>query len=274
MRKIVLIIITFFPIISMGQYFGVEASDSIISKNNVLKCIEFNLEDSIAFYAEYPNGYYWIYNKKGLVVERNAYSIGYMPHEFTVHFIYDNKDRNIMWLWHDTTVLGNISRVRFEQYDSLGNNYGYRDFSGTEKYSAAYDIKNYYKTYNPDPIEIVDSLISDSQKEFFHFIDINREDTIEHRIEYFTKNRVDSIITHYNEKNFSPLYKQKFYYHDSSALEMFITESYDNQGRIKSTYKTMYLITGLPIEKWYTSFYNGEKNVTHTRFVYQYNKKE
>src|SRR5690606_36887892 len=146
------------PAISTGQYFGIEVPDSIISKNNVFKCTVYNIEDSIAFYTEHPNGYYWLFNKKGLVVERNAYSMGYMPHEFTVHFIYDNQDRNIIWLRHDTTVLRNISRVRIEQYDSSGNNYGYRDFIGTEEYSAAYDIKNYYKTDNPDPIEMVDSL--------------------------------------------------------------------------------------------------------------------
>lgn len=255
--------------ISMGQYFGVEVPDSIISKNNVFKCTEYNIEDSIAFFTEHPNGYYWLFNKKGLVIERNAYSMGYMPHEFTVHFIYDNQNRNIMWLWHDTTVLGNISRVRIEQYDSLGNNYGYRDFSGTEKYSAAYDIKNYYKNDNPESVEIVDSLISNSQKDYFHFIDTNRKDTIEHRIEYLTENRIDSTISYQNKKNFSPLNKQRFYYHDSGALEMFITESYNNQGRLESMYKTMYSYSGLPIERWYVSFYNGEKRTIHTGFDYK-----
>jgi len=262
--------------ISMGQYFGVDVPDSIISKNNVFKCTEYNLEDSIVFFTDHPNGFYWLFNKKGLVVERNAYSnsMEYTPLEFTVHFIYDNQNRNIMWLWHDTTVLGNISRVRIEQYDSLGNNYGYRDFSGTEKYSAAYDIKNYYKTDNPEPVEIVDSLISNSQKDYFYFIDTNRKDTIEHRIEYWTENRIDSTISYHNKKNFSPLNKQRFYYHASGPLKMFITESYDNQGRLESVYKTIYSYTGLPIERWYVSFYKGEKRTVHTGFDYKYYNKE
>ena len=167
-----------------------------------------------------------------------------------------------------------MQKVIIEQYDSLGNNYGYRAFSGTEKYSAAYDIKNYYKTENPNPTEIVDSLISNSQKDYFHFIETIRKDTIEHRIEYLTENRIDSTISYRNKKNFSPLYKQRFYYHDSGALEIFITESYDKQGSIERMYKTIYSYAGLPIERRYVSFYNGEKRTTHTGFVYKYYKKE
>lgn len=274
MKVLFFVTVALSPMISIGQFFGAQVSDSIISKNNVIKCTEYDLEDSITFFTEFPNGYYWLYNKKGLLVERNAYTGGYLSHEFTVHFIYDNKDRNIIRLWRDTTLLGDISRIRIEQFDSLGNNYGYRDFGGTEKYSAAYDVENYSKTDNPDPIELVDSLIMNSQKEYFYFHDSSRTDTIEHRMEFFAKNRVDSIITTYNKKQFIHVNKQKFLYSDSNNLEIFVNESYDNHEKIIEMNKTMFSKKGLPIERWYTSFYNGEKSLTHTSFVYQYYKSE
>lgn len=257
--------------ISFGQYFGLQIEDSIISKNNIYKCVEYNSEDSVMFFSEYTNGHYWIYNKNGQVVKRNAYTSGLkgMPQEFTVHFIYDNEGRNIMMLWYDTTWVGDISRVRIEEFDSLGNNFGFRDFSGVEKYPDAYKTRNHFKTDHPDPHIIVDSVISKTKKEYFHFLDEDRIDTIEHKIKYYSNHHIDSNIVFYKQKKYSEKSIDKFSYHQSETLKEYESKYYKD-GKIKSIDRTIFLENGLPKEKWYVDYYGERENITHTKFIYEY----
>tara|TARA_B110000114_G_scaffold85074_1_gene89929 strand:- start:863 stop:1045 length:183 start_codon:yes stop_codon:yes gene_type:complete len=60
MKNIILIIFIIFTTASFGQYFGPEVEQSIIKENNVIKCLEYNIDDSTLFFKEYENGYYWV----------------------------------------------------------------------------------------------------------------------------------------------------------------------------------------------------------------------
>ncbi len=267
------------PIFSFAQYFGMEGiSDSTRQANKLYKCTEYNVEDSVTFFKEYKNGYYHIYDFEGKVIERNAYGVSinetedWVPHEFTIFTIYDDKDRQIMEVYYDTLYLNKIKRIRTNEYDSVGNLYGYRDFSSDEKSPKAYEIKKLRQYEYPEPVEIIDSTITDTKKTFYHFLKEDRIDTVEFTTYYYSENRVDSIVSFFNKKNHSPILKQYFTYNEIGALKQYECKSYDHTDSLKRIYRTLYIENGFPIEKWYIYYDNGEKEITHTRFRYEYYK--
>ncbi|SFT35138.1 hypothetical protein SAMN05216474_0044 [Lishizhenia tianjinensis] len=99
------------------QYFGPQIADSVLKINNVNKCIEFDTEDSMAFFNDYPNAFYWVYNEEGKEIEANTYSFGDSIIEFKIHSIYDHLGRIIMMLWYDKSSPNKIIRVRQEEYN-------------------------------------------------------------------------------------------------------------------------------------------------------------
>lgn len=275
MKYLKVIISIVFPILGFSQYFGpTDVKDSLIKNNLVFKYIEYDAEDSVKFFENHPNGYYGIYNRQGQIIEKNAFSGGVIVQEFFVHFIYDDKGRNIMWLWYEPNSINKITRVRIEEFDSVGNNYGYRDFTGTEKYSNAYKISNYWKTDHPNPIEIIDSVVSKSKKTYYYFSSQKKPDTLEIKTMYYTKDCLDSITTFFKRKNYPFKAIQKFTYFKSNKIKVFEYLAFNAEGQIDRLYKTIYSENGLPIEKWYTSYYEGKEYTTHTKFKYEYYKPE
>lgn len=271
------IIISFIvlPIISFGQYFGLNITDSVIAANKVYKHVEYDNEDSTLFFKEHPNAYYGIYNKKGQLIERNNYTMGHNHSlsEFLTYYFYDDKGQNILWLWYDTTYPEKVSRIRIEEYDSSGNNYGYKDFSRGHYSSDTYETKEYCRTKKHESKEIIDSIISETKREFYHFCSENKLDTLEHRIEYYTNQRLDSIFVFFKRKNYPLLYTEKYNYYDTSnvfkQLEIQSIYKYDSK---RDLYRTNFSNNGLPAEKWYIYINEGKVRETHTSFIYEFYK--
>jgi len=261
------------PMLSFCQYFGLsDVKDSIIKNNLVYKYIEYDADDSISFFQTKPNGYYGVFNRGGQIIEKNAFSGGDIVEEFFIHFIYDDKGRNIMLLWYEPNAINKITRIRIEEFDSLGNNYAYKDFSGTEKYAGAYEAHNYGKTDNPISPEITDSVLKKSKKTYYSFTSPEKTDTLEIKQMYFSKDQLDSIYTIYNRKYYPSKTKQKLSYFKSAKIKTYTYSAFDAKGEIDKSYKTIFLENGLPVEKWYIYYSNGKEYVTHTKFTYEYYK--
>jgi hypothetical protein len=273
MKYLKIIIFIVFPILSFSQYFGPsDVKDSLIKNNLVFKYIEYDAEDSVKFFENHPNGYYGIYNRQGQIIEKNAFSGGDIVEEFFVHYIYDDQGRNIMWLWYQPNSINKITRIRIEEFDSLGNNYGYKDFNGNEKYSDAYKTRNYWKADHPNPIETIDSITSKSKKTYYYFSSQDKTDTLEIKTMYYTKNRLDSICSFFKRKNYPFKATRIFTYFKSNKIEVYEYYSFNSEGQINQCYKTIYSENELPIEKWYTYYYEGKENTTHSKFRYEYYK--
>ena len=111
MKNIVIISFVVLPLLSFSQYFGLSSiEDSIIKNNLVYKCTEYDAVDSMKFFENHPNGYYGTYNREGQIIEKNAFSGGIVE-EFFVHYIYDDKGRNIMWLWYQPNSINKFQMV-------------------------------------------------------------------------------------------------------------------------------------------------------------------
>lgn len=278
MKFIILISIILSPALSIGQYFGIsEVEDSIIIKNNVKKYIEFDAEDSLDFFKLKPHAYYGIYNKKAQIIEKNGYSVlvnGEEPEielEFITKYYYDDLGQLKMWYWYDPQS-DLITRVRVEEYDSLGNNFGYRDYQGSPDDYKSQEINKYYKTDHPEPTEIVDSLITATKKEYFYFKDESRLDTLQHAIEYYTVSRLDSTLIYFNRYQYPSLVRKRMIYDKSNLIIDYLIESYDSVGKIKDRYRTLCFSNGLPKEKYYMYYYNGKEYLTHTKFNYEFHR--
>ena len=133
-----------------------------------------------------------------------------------------------MHVFYDTLPLNKIKRIRTYEYDSLGNQYGFRDFSSDQNYPEAYEIRKLWQYEHPEPIEIIDSTITDTQKIFYHFLNEDRIDTVEFTTYYYSENRVDSIVSYFNKKNHSTIWKQYFTYDETGALKQYECKNYDH----------------------------------------------
>jgi hypothetical protein len=118
-------------------------SDSVIAQLKIKKCVEIPKYDA-EFLLSCPNAYYAVYDTDGFVVEKNSYSSGDINDEFIVYFLNDDQGDPISWVWLFPNDVNQHTRVRFEKYDSLGNNIGYMDTStGMERSQVKFE--KYFK---------------------------------------------------------------------------------------------------------------------------------
>lgn len=74
-----------------------------IKQNKVFKVLEYNPEDSLSFFEQYPEGYYSKFDKLGRITESNNYSPYesegvWKPSMFKNYYLYDSLDNQIAFI--------------------------------------------------------------------------------------------------------------------------------------------------------------------------------
>lgn len=240
-----------------------------IQSNELRKHIEYNVEDSAVFFKSFPNGLYGIYNDAGQLVEKNAFSHGQMIHEFKILYLYDDKGRNFMWMYYDTMFVEKITRVRIEEYDSLGNNYGYKDFS-SGLYASAYETRLYDEYKNPERRKTTDSIISENQKIYIKHFALNPSDTISVTTEYYSNSVIDSSIEIFPDPKIETQIIHRYTYYTNTNQIQSKTRLHYIKGRLENKIVTEYKPNGLPKDRYYHEMNSGKESIIHTRFIYFY----
>jgi hypothetical protein len=235
--KLILILLSL-NLASLAQ----DVSRDIIKKNKVYKCTEYNALDSVNYFKEYPNGFYKIYDYKGCKIEQNSYEYYDKKEcEFKVYYLYDDNEREIMWMWYEPNSIVPISRVVINNYDSAGKLIGGKDFHPYNKVST--------NNFNDSMHLREDSIITmNSNKKtitYYGFYGKPRKDTIYIKTRFYNSNRLDSGKTISHNEPWCKYSSFKFVYKDSTLIELVeIEDRYgDNHRNIHRTY---YSENGLP----------------------------
>jgi hypothetical protein len=252
-----------------------ELSKELIIKNKIDKCIEYDCKDSINFYKNHQNGLYTNFDEQGRIIEKNFYSSYKLKEleridEIKVIYLYDKQGRQLMWHWYNENSIPKITRTRIENYDSIGRNIGYCEYSPNCNLRCDnYTISN----------EIKDSSIFNSGQEktkiYYTFLNKQRADTVKKYVEYYKGEQKDSCVLICNEKNRVPeKLTTKYFYESKKLIKSEFVRYYDNQ--ITETNTIHYLKNGLFYKIDTISYYFPTKkskpriDLTSKKFIYSF----
>jgi len=274
MKLLSTILFALLSILCIGQFENLDNLDAeTIKVGKVWECLEYNKDDSVSFFQTHPRGLYTRFDRTGNKIERNFFSMGHLPHEKTVHYMNDANGRNIAWVWIDASYVPSLDRIRIEEYDSLGNNIGYRDFGPG---ASPDELKRmfYIEHERCTKTERIDTVLIGFNKAIFSISTATITDTLEAKYLYYSNNRLDSS-DYYNfrkydnprrESNFRV--KTIFLYQADQLLEKHVTKSRD--GLAIEVKKWRFNSVGLPTEAWYFLFSTNNERIVHTGFDYIY----
>ncbi|SFT35120.1 hypothetical protein SAMN05216474_0043 [Lishizhenia tianjinensis] len=124
--------------------------------------------------------------------------------------------------------------------------------------------------YPKKEYEVIDSIVSETQRTYTFYKNVKREDSIKQWIEYRSNNRIDSVRISYNESSFQGEEIQRFIYWETGFLRTNELSLMNLNGKVIRYQKTNYSQSGLPLSRQYKRNTKNKVESTKTTFKYTY----
>lgn len=283
MKLISTILLSILSSISFSQEHSTLFQAETMKKNRVLKVLEYNPDDSIHFFQQFPEGYYSRYDKSGRMIESNHYASYeehgvWHPEMFTNYYMHDSSGRQI----------GFISI-----YEDSDQPFRYIDITSPRKTSDSVDVVHLTDQYKPGFRFITEP--ANGKKAFYgdtlvlgkrHKRLVSIEDSSIYMDFYYTKlGLMDSTVFH--GKGYQHIGRENipyttrnvthYLYFQKNVAERIIKENYRFINGVKeSDYKEEYFVfeNGLIDQIIRSRFYPNQKpNIHVSKFTYTFRKK-
>ena len=190
------LVCTFFASDSFAQFeLLAGVGDSIIAMNQIKKCTEYLIDDSASFYKDYPNALYGLYDRKGHLVQRNAYATVFgseiSNEEYMLYFLNDADGRMLSYVTLFFTSDAPLTRVRVEG-ETCDHKVGYLDLG------AGSAVVPNFEAYHQQPY-VADTIFENHRRIVIAYQDSTKSEKAFERISYYSGTLLDSIVTNHED---------------------------------------------------------------------------
>lgn len=241
-------LIIFFQFPLFSQYWASDYFDKkSIKESHFFKSIEYDFEDSIQFFKNFPNGNYSIFNYKGEIIEKNFYTSILDKNDSIISsietkklFIYNPKGEKTTIVMTPNVNDYHISTAYFEYTDTLENKLVTHDLTtGEIKKKEKKNEKKWSEKIETEKI----------LKEIT-FENIVKKDTVSIKITYFSFKLKDSIVEFYPQTSLKIIEKFRYSENKKTFYEKYLI--YNDQ--ILNSVELKYASNQLPTEIWYCNY--------------------